>query len=261
MFLRRIGNLRTSALENPGRIGYYDGREDRVRTKALLLFMIVLLTNGCSKPPSVSLLEYSRELYKDPAVTAETFKGKKIAILPAAPIKFDPIQQEYRETIAAIIYMSFKEHPNAINLLPIDVTQSGINRTELWSDVLGMYQEYEASAVLRTETLMKIGRALDAQYVLMPKVLVFKQEDFNRARPFGISLLRTRRSTVSVQIQIWDADTGKVVWQGEGEGSEAAEVVEGRPVSFITAAQLACESLFYRFQASVAGEGNEGEKQ
>jgi hypothetical protein len=80
----------------------------------------------------------------------------------------------------------------------------------------------------------------------MPKVLRFEHESFDRVNIFGISFLRTRLSTLDIHIQPWDTETGDVVWQGIGEGSEAAEAVEGRPVSFMTVAQFACESLSTR---------------
>jgi PBP1b-binding outer membrane lipoprotein LpoB len=215
-----------------------------MRNKVLLPFFIVLLISGCSKPPSS--LEFSWELFKDPTVNADTFKGKKIAIMPSSRIEFDPTQEIYREALGGLIYMSFNKYSIETTLLPVDATQSAVNRAALWNEVQEMYKEYEVMAVLRKDTLAKVGKTLDAQYVIMPKILRFVQESFDRASILGLSILRTRQSTVDVQIQIWDTATGEVVWQGVGEGSEAAEVVEGRPVSFLTVTQFACESLFYR---------------
>jgi hypothetical protein len=215
-----------------------------VRTKSLLLFILVLLAAGCAKPPGAR--EYSWDLYTSPTMTSETFKDYKIAILPAARIQYDTTQEVYRETIGGVIYQSFIKHSNGRNFLPVAVTQSGINRAEIWSDVLEMYKEFETTDILRKDVLQKIGRALDVHYVLMPKMLRFQQEVFDRATIFGISFLKTRQSTVDVQVQLWDTDTGEVVWQAVGEGATSVEVVEGRPVSFITVAGIACESLAYR---------------
>src|SRR5208337_2225986 len=160
-----------------------------MKTKALLPFILVLLISGCSKPPSS--LEFSWELYKAPTVNADTFKGKKIAIMPTSRIEFDPTQQVYRETLGGLIYMSFNKYSLETSLLPVDATQSAVNRASLWSEVLEMYKEYEITAVLRKDTLAKIGRSLDAQYVLMPKILRFVQESFDRVSIFGFSLVRT----------------------------------------------------------------------
>ncbi len=214
-------------------------------TKILLPLLLAMTAAACAaKPPGSA--EFSWELYKAPQVTADTFKGKNIAILPAARIEFDPTQEVYREALGGLIYTTFKKYSNGARLLPVDVMQSLVNRAALWSDVLEMYKEYETTAVLRRDTLAKIGRALDAKYVLMPKVLRFQQEVFDRANIVGISFLRTRQSTLDVHVQMWDTETGEVIWQGVGEGSESAEVVEGRPVSFITVAQFACESLSHK---------------
>jgi hypothetical protein len=215
-----------------------------VRIKVPLVLTFILLAAGCAKVPGSK--EFSWDLYKAPSVSADTFTGKTIAILPVARIEFDPTQEVYKEALGGLIYVSLNKYSNGVTLLPVSMTQSLVNRAGLWSDMQEMYKEYETTAVLRKDTLGKIGSALGARYVMMPKVLRFEHESFDRVNILGISFLRTRLSTLDIHIQLWDTETGDVVWQGIGEGSEAAEAVEGRPVSFMTVAQFACESLSTR---------------
>jgi len=234
--------------------------------RAACALAALFLISGCSSPPA--LLEYSWEFYAAPPGNIDGFATQSLAILPAVKIEYDPSQEGYREALGGLLYDALSKYDTGPHIIPIAATQSGINRAQMWGDVLAMYKEYETTAVLRKDTLGKLGKVLGARYVILPKVLRFQQEVFDRATVFGISVLRTRQSTVDIHAQIWDTETGEVIWQGVGEGSAAAEVVEGRPVSFLSVAQYACESLALRLpwaknhqdaaQATGATEGSQG---
>jgi hypothetical protein len=215
--------------------------------KSVLVVLIIFLfvAGGCASRPPVAV-KYSWELYLAPKVSGETFKGQSVAILPPLSIEYLPSQEVYRETLAGLLYKAMREYPESPTIIAMDAVQSAINRNELWNDVLQMYTDYHDSAVLRKDVLSKLGQAVDARYVLLPKLLSFQQEVFDRATFLGVSFLRTRLSLVSVQAQIWDTVTGEVVWQGVGEGTDASEVVRGRPASFASVARNASESLASR---------------
>jgi hypothetical protein len=215
--------------------------------KSVLVVLIIFLfvAGGCASRPPVAV-KYSWELYLAPKVSGETFKGQSVAILPPLSIEYLPSQEVYRETLAGLLYKAMREYPESPTIIAMDAVQSAINRNELWNDVLRMYTDYHDSAVLRKDVLSKLGQAVDARYVLLPKLLSFQQEVFDRATFLGVSFLRTRLSLVSVQAQIWDTVTGEVVWQGVGEGTDASEVVRGRPASFASVARNASESLASR---------------
>jgi len=211
----------------------------------LAVLLAALVSAGCTAglPPES---KYSWELYSAPKVSPTSFHGEKMALLPSAAIEFDSSQELYRETLAGLLAAALAKDPNSPAIVPLDEVQSSINRSGLWSDVLLMYTEYRNSSVLRKDVLNKLGQALQARYVLLPKLLHFQQEVFDRATILGVSFLRTRQSTVDIHAQIWDTQSGEVVWQGVGEGSDVSEVVRGRPVSFTSVAQSACESLASR---------------
>jgi hypothetical protein len=212
------------------------------RSKALFLLCFVLAAQGCSTaPPSES--RFSWVFYSSPAISPEAFSGQSVAILPVVGIEYDPSQETYRETLGGVLYTALKKNPGGPRILSLDALQSGINRDALWGDFMLMYTEYQKTAVLRKDMLAKVGRAVDARYVILPRLLRFQSETFDRATMLGISMLRTRQSSVDIQAQIWDTTTGEVVWQGAAEGAVASEVVRGRPASFMAVASNACESL------------------
>ncbi len=217
-----------------------------MRNKRLSILVFTLLFSaGCASSSPVAA-KYSWDLYRASNVSTETFKGQSVAILPPLSIEYLPAQEVYRETLAGLLYKAMREHSDNPTIIAMDAVQSAINRKELWNDVLRMYTEYHDSAVLRKDVLARLGQAVNARYVLLPKLLTFQQEVFDRASFLGVSFLKTRLSLVSVQAQIWDTETGEVIWQGVGEGTDASEVVRGRPASFASVAQNACESLASR---------------
>ncbi len=209
-----------------------------------IVILLLMLAAGCAKPPAET--KYSWELYVSPNITADSFTGSSMAILPAVTIPYDPFQQIYRETLAGLLYEALKNQKTGPKILPLDSVQSSINKAELWAEYEKMIRNFTETSVLRKDTLQKMGRALGAKYVLLPKLLRFQQETFDRVTLLGISFLKTRQSTVDIHAQIWDTESGEVVWHGAGEGTLATEVVRGRPVSFMIVAQYACDSLVSR---------------
>lgn len=209
---------------------------------AFYLVVVLLMSMGCaSAPPSEA--RFSWKFYSSPMISPETFSGQSIAILPTSGIEFDPAQEIYRETLAGTLYTALTKYSDGPHILSLDAMQSSINKNELWKDFKLMYNEYKETAVLRKDILSKIGQAVGARYVIVPRLLRFQTETFDRATVLGISFLRTRQSSVDIHAQIWDTVTGEVVWEGASEGTIASEVVRGRPASFMAVAANACESL------------------
>ncbi len=209
---------------------------------AFFLVIVPLMSAGCaSAPPSEA--RFSWKFYSSPTISPETFSGQSVAILPTVSIEYDPNQEIYRETLAGLLYTALSKYSDGPRFLSLDALQSSINKKELWNDIKLMYSEYQETAVLRKDLLSKIGQAAGARYVILPRLLRFQSETFDRATILGIAFLRTRQSSVDIHAQIWDTVTGEVIWEGASEGTIASEVVRGRPASFMAVAENACESL------------------
>ncbi len=215
-----------------------------MRYRIVIILMVLAAATGCAKTPTET--KYSWELYVSPGITADSFSANSMAILPAVTIPYDPSQQIYRETLAGLLYESLKKQKAGPKILPLDYVQGAINKAEMWAEYQKMIKDFDETSILRKDTLQKLGRALGAKYVLLPKLLRFQQETFDRINVLGISFLKTRQSTVDIHAQIWDTESGEVIWHGAGEGTLATEVVRGRPVSFMIVGQSACDSLISR---------------
>lgn len=223
------------------------------------LLIIPLMPAGCATAPP-SEARYSWEFYSSPDISPGTFAGQSIAVLPTVGVEYDPAQEVYRETLAGSLYTALVKYSGGLHVLSLDVLKSSINKSALWEDVKLMYGEYQETGVLRKDILQKIGQAAGARYVILPRLLRFQSETFDRATIVGIAFLRTRQSSVDIHAQIWDTSTGEAVWEGASEGTIASEVVRGRPASFMAVAANACESLASRMPWVKREKESEGKK-
>ncbi len=217
-----------------------------MRYAAAFVFIgaLIIFTGCASAPPTEA--RFSWEFYSSPTTSPEAYSGQSVAILPTISIEYDPTQEIYRETLAGLLYTALLKYSYGPQVISLDALQSSINKNSLWDDLKFMYSEYQETAVLRKDLLSKIGKAANVRYVILPRLLRFQSETFDRATILGIAFLRTRQSSVDIHAQIWDTVTGEVVWEGASEGTVASEVVRGRPASFMAVAENACESLAAR---------------
>lgn len=205
-----------------------------------LIVIFILFSAGCAKVPSA---KYAWEIYRTPAATEDAFNKASVAILPAITNSSERI---YREVLSGLLYNSIIKLDGGPHVLPPDIVQGIINKSEMLDDYQRLIKDYESAGVLRSDILIKLGRSLGARYIVLPTLLRFQQITFDRATLFGISFLRTRESSVDIQAQLWDTESSEMIWHGAGEGILTTEVVQGKPLSFLEVAQYACDSLASR---------------
>ena len=64
---------------------------------------------------------------------------------------------------------------------------------------------------------MKLG----SQYVLLPGLAQFEESIIDKFEAVGIKLLRNRVTTLRLWLQLWDSQTGHIVWESSGEVTTA----------------------------------------
>jgi hypothetical protein len=86
-----------------------------------------------------------------------------------------------------------------------------------------MFSEYEKTGILERDTLERIGNAAGVRYVAKLNLGNFEQSTSGRAKILGVRFLDTRTATIRVHLEIWDTDSGAIVWQGNEELTFAEE--------------------------------------
>ena len=161
-------------------------------------------------------------------------------------------QEEDKQAVAFVFGETMKKERPAIRLVSLPETLSAINAAGLADQYRMAYQEYRDSGVLRREALARIGEVTHTRYIVALKLSGFGQSTENRFGAFGLRLVDTKRANVRLLFQIWDAQTGAIVWEGLQETSTSADVVTEKVISFRDAIGESCTALIKELPAGAA---------
>lgn len=112
-----------------------------------------------------------------------------------------------------------------------------------------MRVEYEQSDILNRDLLRKIGGTTGARNVFQPRVSAFTQTMTHRwlIPLFSLRLVETRSSIIRLSLQLWDVETGELLWASVAEGTMQNEALSQDPVYFQDIARAAMGSLAMDF--------------
>lgn len=77
--------------------------------------------------------------------------------------------------------------------------------------------EYGPRGILELQRLRQIGSALGSRYVFLPGLGEFTQTIVDKFEVMGLKLVRSRVTTLRLWLQLWDAQTGRILWESAGE--------------------------------------------
>jgi len=120
-----------------------------------------------------------------------------------------------------------------------------INKERLAGEYARMRAEYEHSNMLDSDVLRKIASVLGVRYVFQPHLAAFSQTMTDRwSFPlFDIRLTQTRSSIMRISLQLWDAETGEVVWASMAETTMQDEAMSQDPVYLEAIARVSLGSM------------------
>lgn len=192
------------------------------------LLLISLLGTGCasslygwqirthsrSMPPSFSPAVLAQEpVALFGAITLPALRGNEVAV------------SYYLEEIL------YKAAPNW-KVVPTQELTKRINREGLAGEYAKLRADYELSDILDGGTLRKIAAAIGVRYVFQPRLAAFSQTMTDRFKFPGLDLLltQTRSSNMRISLQLWDAETGELIWGSMAETTMQNEAVSQDPV-------------------------------
>ena len=118
------------------------------------------------------------------------------------------------------------------NLVTEIETSTRINHHGLALEFARMRNEYEQTTILDRDTLSKIATAINARYVFQPRLVAFSQTMTDRwtVPAFNMRVFQTRSSLMRVTLQLWDTETGTLLWASIAEATMENEAVSQGPV-------------------------------
>ena len=76
---------------------------------------------------------------------------------------------------------------------------------------------FARNGILERRRLRRVGSGLGARYLLLPGIAQFDEIVIDKFEAAGLKLLRNRVTTLRLWLQLWDAQTGHIVWESAGE--------------------------------------------
>ena len=124
-----------------------------------------------------------------------------------------------------------------------------INMQGLGVEYVRMRSDAEQGHLLIRQPLAKIGAALGVRYIFQPRLASFTQTMTERWTFPGLDLrlVQTRSSLLRVSLQLWEAESGELIWSSVAETIMESETVTQDPVFLEDAIRLTFGSLMSDF--------------
>ena len=104
-------------------------------------------------------------------------------------------------------------------------TLNMVNGQGLATEYADLISGFARSGILERERLQRIGSALGSRYLLLPGLADFNQVLVDKFEIAGIKIVTNRVITLRLWLQLWDTQTGQIVWESTGEVTVASEIL------------------------------------
>ncbi len=206
--------------------------------RAFITLLLLFSASSCAGP----LLQANynvRESYRSPDFK-DIYDGETVGLLTATD---GESSLEYRKLLGEFIEEAIRKERPDIKVVPYWQSLSTINRVGYTAEYAEMLKAYASTGILDRARLKKLGDAIGARYFIQPRLINFRQNQSTRFSAFGLTLFKTHESEIKVYIELWDADTGTVVWIGVADTNMASEKLMARPIPFEEVAKYAIANL------------------
>ena len=182
------------------------------RIGRVLLATAVMLLAGCDPP-------YLSDTYATSTPKPASFDTADLARMPVVVLAFmaPGNLQGLGPTLSHAISGALAEVNPPIREISTDQTLNQLTDKGLATEYADMRAGFARNGMLDRQRLRRIGLGLGSRYVLLPGVAEFNEEILDKYEAAGIKLLRNRVTTLRLWLQLWDSQTGHIVWESSGE--------------------------------------------
>ena len=182
------------------------------RIGGALLATAVMLLAGCDPP-------YLSDTYATSTPKPASFDTSDLARMPVVVLAFmaPGNLQGLGPTLSHALSGALAEVTPPIREIPTDETLNRLTDKGLATEYADLRAGFARNGMLDRQRLRRIGMGLGSRYVLLPGVAQFDEEILDKFEAAGIKLLRNRVTTLRLWLQLWDSQTGHIVWESSGE--------------------------------------------
>jgi hypothetical protein len=205
---------------------------------------MLLLLAGCGPP-------YLAETYATSTPKPASFDASELTRMPVAVLAFvaPGNLQGFGPNLSFALSGALAEVNPPIREIPTDEVLNRLTDQGLTTDYADLRAGFARDGTLNRQHLRRIGSGLGSRYVLLPGIAQFDETIIDKFEAGGIKLLRNRVTTLRLWLQLWDTQTGHIVWESSGEVTVAS--VFFSPKRTVALEQIARRLLVRMLQAGL----------
>jgi hypothetical protein len=193
------------------------------RTGGALLATVVMLLAGCGPP-------YLLDTYATSTPKPASFNTSDLTRVPVVVLAFEAPGnlQGFGPTLSHALSGALAEVTPPIREISKVETLNLLTDKGLATEYADLRAGSARNGMLDRRRLRQIRVGLGSQYVLLPGLAQFGEEILDRFEAGGLKLLRNRVTTLRLWLQLWDSQTGHIVWESSGEITTSAVFLSPR---------------------------------
>jgi hypothetical protein len=177
---------------------------------------LVVLLAGCDPP-------YLSDTYATSTPKPKSLNASELSRTPVVVLAFvaPGNLQGFSPILSQALSGALTEVSPPISEISTDETLNRLTDLGLTAEYSDLRAGFARNGMLDRQRLRRIGSGLGSRYMLLPGLAQFDEEVLDKFEAAGIKLLRNRVTTLRLWLQLWDSQTGHIVWESSGEVTTA----------------------------------------
>lgn len=100
-----------------------------------------------------------------------------------------------------------------------------LNEQGLAGDYAELMAGFLRSSILDRDRLRRIGSALGSRYVFLPGIGELDHNLVDKFEMAGFKVIRSQITRLRLWVQLWDAQSGRILWEAIGEATVANPIL------------------------------------
>jgi hypothetical protein len=186
----------------------------------VILAISIALFAGCGPPRTWDA--HTTSSLPPASLNLTTLTDKRVATLGVVT---PPALQGYGPALSHALVEALAQVTPPLPAQPILDTLNALNQQGLAPEYADLLSGFARTGVLEHKRLQALGSALRVRYVLLPGLAGFDEVLVDSFEISGLKIVRGRISTLRLWLQLWDTQTGRLLWESAGEARVASELL------------------------------------
>jgi hypothetical protein len=191
--------------------------------RTMLAFTATLLVAGCG--PAYFSDTSTTSTTKPASFDVRALQDETVATLgPVAPGGL----QGSSPVVSLALANALADVRPPIRTISAFETVNRLTDRDLAEEYAHLLSGFARTGMLERQRLRRIGSGLGVRYVLLPGFAQLDETVIDRFEAGGLKLLRNRLTTLRLWLQLWDVQSGHLVWESTGELTVSAVLLSLR---------------------------------